>query len=141
MSKGKNTSGSDKAVLIYDGSCPVCSNTIEWIKEHEQEGSFEMLPCQAEERKKRYPAMDEATCMEAMQLVLPGGSVFPGEKALPEIFKRLRRYRAAAGLFTLPGANSVARIFYRWFAHQRYHIAKVLYPEKKDGRGRDKKAV
>ncbi len=123
-----NTSQSEKGVLIYDGSCPICRNTVAWIKEHEQKDAFEMLPCQSEDRKKRYPFMEEAVCMQAMQLVLPGGIVLAGEKALPEIFKRLKRYRAAAGLFQLPGSNMIARGFYRWFAKRRYHIAKVLFP-------------
>jgi predicted DCC family thiol-disulfide oxidoreductase YuxK len=119
---------SGKAVLIYDGNCPICSNTVAWIKEHEQRDVFEMLPCQSEDRNKRYPRMEESTCMQAMQLVLPGGNVLAAEKALPEIFKRLKRYRAAAGLFKLPGSNILARAFYRWFAGRRYRIAKILYP-------------
>ncbi|OGW38888.1 MAG: hypothetical protein A2010_17715 [Nitrospirae bacterium GWD2_57_9] len=123
-----NNSQSDKAVLIYDGSCPICSSTAAWIKEHEQKKAFEMLTCQSENRKKRYPLMEEAACMQAMQLVLPGEHVLAGEKALPEIFKRLKRYRAAAGLFKLPGSNIIAGAFYRWFARSRYRIAEILYP-------------
>ena len=127
-SRKKIKSESDKAVLIYDGSCPICSNTVAWIKEHEQKDAFEMLPCQSEDRKRRYPAMEETTCMHAMQLVLPNGVVLSGEKALPEIFTRLRRYRAAAGLFKLPGSNTIARAFYRWVADRRYRLGRVLFP-------------
>ncbi len=127
----KNKSRSNKAVLIYDGNCPVCRNTVAWIKEHGQEEAFEMLPCQSEDRKKRYPFMSEEACMQAMQLFLPDGNVLGGEKALPEIFMRLKRYRAAAGWFKLPGSNTIARVFYRWFARSRYRIANILYPHNK----------
>jgi predicted DCC family thiol-disulfide oxidoreductase YuxK len=128
MMNRHDNSRSDKAVLIYDGSCPICRNTVAWIKKHERKDAFEMLPCRSEDRKKRYPFIEEPVCMQAMQLVLPGGTVLAGEKAMPEIFKRLKRYRAAAGLFKLPGSNTVARAFYRWFADRRYIIAKIFYP-------------
>ena len=119
---------SGKAVLIYDGNCPICGNTVAWIEKHQRSDAFEMLPCQSEDRKNRFPLMEEAVCMQAMQLVLPGGAVLAGENAMPEIFRRLERYRAAAGLFKLPGSNAVARAFYRWFADRRYLIAKIVRP-------------
>jgi predicted DCC family thiol-disulfide oxidoreductase YuxK len=89
-----------------------------------------MLPCQSMDRKKRYPEMKESTCMQAMQLVLPDGTVLAGEEALPEIVRRLKRYSAAAPLFSLPGSKLVARLFYRWFAERRYRIANLLFPHK-----------
>ena len=63
-----------------------------------------------------------------MQLVLPDGTVLAGEKALPEILKRLKRYSSLSSFFKLPGAEGVSRSFYRWFADRRYHIADVLFP-------------
>ncbi len=119
-----------KAVLIYDGNCPVCSGTVAWIRDHEQKGVFEMLSCQSAEMSERFPSMEKAVCMQAMQLVLPEGTVLSGEKALPEIFKRLRRYRLVALLFKLPGMETISRAFYRWFADRRYHIAKLLFSAK-----------
>lgn len=71
--------------------------------------------------------------MRAMQLILPDGQVLGGEKALPEIVKRLKRFSPAAALFDLPGSETLARSFYRWFADNRYHIANVLFPDKKKG--------
>jgi predicted DCC family thiol-disulfide oxidoreductase YuxK len=119
-----------KAVLIYDGSCPVCKKTVTWIRENMRKDSFEMLPCQSEEVRQRFPSMKRAVCMQAMQLILPDGQVLAGEKALPEIIKRLRRYSPAAALFSLPGSEILSRSFYRWFADNRYHIAGILFPEK-----------
>ena len=119
-----------KVVLIYDGNCPICSGTVAWIRDHEQKDAFETLSCQSTEMSERFPSIEKAVCMQAMQLVLPGGTVLAGEKALPEIFKRLRRYRLAAPLFKLPGMETISRAFYRWFADRRYHIAKLLFPAK-----------
>jgi predicted DCC family thiol-disulfide oxidoreductase YuxK len=127
--KGKQKTG--KAVLIYDGNCPVCQRTIGWIRENERKDSFEMLSCQSEEVRQRFPFIEEAVCMQAMQLILPDGEVFSGEKALPEIIRRLKRYSAAAELFSLPGSDTLSRSFYRWFADNRYHIAGILFPDEK----------
>ena len=120
---------SGRAVLIYDGDFP--QKTVVWIRENIRKDSFEMVPCQSEEARKRYSVVEKAVCMQAMQLILPGGEVLSGEKALPEIVKRLKRYGPAAALFELPGSGLLSRSFYRWFADNRYHIANILFPDKK----------
>jgi predicted DCC family thiol-disulfide oxidoreductase YuxK len=111
------------ATLIFDGACPICAGTVKWIGESEFEGSFELLPCQAESLNERFPGIRRVECMRAMQLVLPDGRVLAGEKALPEIFARLKAYRVFAPLFKMPGAGVIARVAYRWFADRRYRIA------------------
>ena len=127
---------SGRAVLIYDGECPVCRKAVAWITENMRRGAFETIPCRSGEARKKFPFIEQAVCMKAMQLILPDGEVLSGEKALPEIVKRLKRYSPAAALFDLPGAEILARSFYRWFADNRYHIANLLFPDKKN-RDRD----
>ena len=117
---------SGKAVVIFDKSCPICSNTVKWIGKHEAPGSFEMIPCQLETTIARFPEIEQAACMNAMHLVLPDGTVMVGERALPEIVLRLRRYHFAAVLFKLPGASAISRLAYRWFADRRYWISGIL---------------
>ena len=118
-------------MLIYDGACPVCRKTVEWISENMLKDAFKMIPCGSEEARKMFSLVEQAVCMQAMQLILPDGEVFSGERALPEILKRLKRYSPAAAIFDLPGSGILARSFYRWFADNRYHIANVLFPDKK----------
>jgi predicted DCC family thiol-disulfide oxidoreductase YuxK len=65
-----------------------------------------------------------------MQLILPDGRVVPGEKALPELIIRLRRYHWIARLFRLPGSGILSHAFYRWFAGRRYRIARILFSHK-----------
>jgi len=121
------TGAMKKTTLIYDAGCPVCSKTVKWIEENEVKDSFEMLPCGSETLDAIFPDIERAACARAIHLVLPDGAVLSGEKALPEIFKRLRRYRLIAVLFRLPGATLVSRIFYRWFADRRYRIADFFH--------------
>ncbi len=85
-----------------------------------------MLPCQSNDLAKHFPHLQRSECMKAMHLVLPNGTIVAGERALPEILKRLRRYHFAALLFKLPGAGVVSRVIYRRFADRRYRIASAL---------------
>lgn len=102
---------------------------MEFVRENSRRGAFEFLPCQSDEARARFPLIKRARCMKAMQLVLPDGTVLSGEQALPEILKRLKRYRGLSRLFDLPGSGTLSRAFYSWFADRRYHIADVLFRE------------
>ena len=130
-----------KAVLIYDGECSVCLKAVEWVRDRSLPGAFEFLSCHSEELSKQFPSIEKAACLQAMHLVLPDGTVLVGERAMPEILRRLRNYRQAAVLFGLPGAGMVSRVFYRWFAKNRGHLSKpfpIFSPsEKRDSQERD----
>jgi predicted DCC family thiol-disulfide oxidoreductase YuxK len=116
------------AVLIYDGSCALCRGAVTWISARVVRGAIEFLPCQAAERRARFPSIAEAACLEAMHLVLPDGRVRAGADALPEILARLRRWRFLGLLFRLPGARLAAPLAYRRIAGHRYRISRVLGP-------------
>jgi predicted DCC family thiol-disulfide oxidoreductase YuxK len=115
-----------RVVLIYDGACGVCRGGVSWISRRAVRGYFEFLPCQAAERRARYPWMREETCLEAMQLILPDGRLLVGDAAIPEILRRLRRWRWVAGLFRLPGIEILAPRLYAWVARHRYQISCLI---------------
>ena len=115
-------------VLVYDADCPVCRAAADWVRRNAAvPDTFELLPCRSEESRSRFPSIAEAACLQAMHLVLPDGTILAGEKALPEIVRRTRRYRRAAVLFRFPGAGIVSRFLYRAFADRRHRIAKRLF--------------
>ena len=115
-------------MLIYDGDCPVCAKGADWVKSRSLPEMFEFLPCLSEERARRFPLIGEEECLRAMHLVLHDGTVLVGERAVPEILRRMRRHRWAAALFRLPGVGILSRAFYRWFATNRFHVSKALFP-------------
>jgi len=116
-------------VLIYDAECPACRAAADWVRRNAAHpGSFECLPCRSAETRSRFPAIDEAACLQAMHLVLPDGTILAGERALPEIVRRTRRYRRAAILFRLPGAGTLSRLLYAAFARRRHRISRLLPP-------------
>jgi predicted DCC family thiol-disulfide oxidoreductase YuxK len=116
-------------VLIYDADCPVCRAAADWVRRNALDpDTFEYLPCRSAETRSRFPAIAEAACLQAMHLILPGGTILAGEKALPEILRRTRRYRRAAALFRLPGAGILSRFLYRAFARRRHRISRLFPP-------------
>ncbi len=115
-----------QAVLIYDGTCGFCQGGVSWIARRAVRGEFEFLPCQAGERRARFPWMEERACLEAMQLVLPDGRVLAGDAAIPEIFGRLKGWRWLAPLFRAPGMSLLAPRVYGWVARHRYQISCML---------------
>ena len=117
-----------KTVLIYDGECPVCRNAVAWIRARAAPETFEYLSCHSGDLPRRFPHIEKSACLAAMHLVLKDGSVFAGEEAIQEIVLRLRRFRWAAVLFRLPGAQILSRVFYRWFAGRRHRVSRLLFP-------------
>lgn len=128
-----------KSTLIYDAACPVCVQTIAWVRGNAEKTSLEMLPCQSGDLGARFPAIEREACMQALHLVLPDGRKYIGEEALPLILEKMKRYRWMAILFKLPGALFVCRIFYKLVAGTRYHISDFLHltlPKKNNGKSR-----
>jgi predicted DCC family thiol-disulfide oxidoreductase YuxK len=113
------------AALIYDANCPVCRAAADWIRRNAAApAALDFLPCGSDATRKRFPTIDEDSCLRAMHLVLADGTILAGERAFPEILRRTRRYRRAAILFRFPGAGILSRIFYRAFASRRHRISR-----------------
>ena len=114
------------AVLIYDGLCPLCQQGVAWVSRRARRGEFEFLPCQAAERRARFPWIDERDCLTAMQLGLADGRVLAGAAAAPEILRRLNGWRWLAVLLSLPGVTLVAPLVYAWIARHRYQLSALM---------------
>ena len=116
-------------VLIYDADCPVCRAAADWVRRNAvAPGTFEYLPCRSAKTRSRFPAIAEAACLQAVHLVLQDGTILVGERALPELLRRTRRYRRSAVLFRFPGAGILSRLLYRAFADRRHRISRLFPP-------------
>lgn len=124
--KGAN-SLTGKSTLIYDAACPLCTHTVDWIKRTAEKNSFELLPCQSGDLGTRFPAIEREACMKALHLVIPDGRKYAGEKALPLILEKMKRYRWLGVLFKLPGVMLVCRFYYRGVAGIRYRLSDFLH--------------
>lgn len=106
-------------VLIYDGDCPLCRASIDWIRQRERAPGFETITCQSEERAERFPELPEEECMRAVQLIEVDGERYSGADALPKVLLRLRAWRWAAWAFRLPLISHAAPWCYAYVARNR----------------------
>lgn len=116
----------EPAVLIYDGDCSMCRASALWLMRRALAGGaqeLEILPCRSSARRARFPEISEAACLTAMQLVLPDGRVLAGADAVPEILRRIPRWRWLRRLFDVPGVRPLARRAYRWIAENRMQLS------------------
>jgi predicted DCC family thiol-disulfide oxidoreductase YuxK len=112
------------ATLVYDGECAMCRASALWIMRRAMDGGgLEILPCRSAPRRARFPQITDEQCMTAMQLVLPDGRVLAGADAMPELLRRMPRWRPLASLFALPGMRPVARRVYAWIARNRMRVS------------------
>ncbi len=117
---------SDAAVLIYDGSCPLCEGVARWVRRNAVPGAIETLPCQDPARAGRFPDLPERKCLEAIQLVMPDGTRHEAENALPPLLSRMRRWRWLAMVFRMPGASLAAPRVYKWVARHRHELSVLV---------------
>ena len=106
--------------LIYDGECGFCLGWVEWARRYDPQRRVEFLPCQSQERQKRFPKITEADCLRAMYVVLPKGQTFSGADAATHILHVLKGWAWLAFLLQIPGVLWLARPIYRWIARHRY---------------------
>jgi predicted DCC family thiol-disulfide oxidoreductase YuxK len=106
-------------VMIYDAECQFCQGWVNWIQERDTTQKIEFLPCQSEERKKRFPRIDETECLKAMVVGLPGGALLRGADGAPHLLEALPGWKWAASLFRIPGVLWIARPIYRFIAKNR----------------------
>ena len=127
---GRSPAGGSPAagpvVLVYDGDCSMCRASAFWLLRRAMAGGardLELLPCRSPARRARYPQISDEACLTAMQLVLPDGRVLAGADAVPDILRRIPRWRWLAHFFALPGIRPLARRVYAWIARNRMRLS------------------
>lgn len=111
--------------VLYDEDCGVCVRTAAWISRHDRQGRMACLPALGEERRRRFPGLDETALLEALHVVDGEGRVFKGHEGFREILKRLPGYAPLAGLWRIPGVPWVADKVYRQVAARRPRECRV----------------
>jgi|SRR5205807_5033975 len=107
------------ATLIYDGECGLCRSIATRLTRWDREHRITLVPFQQTGVVERF-GIGLPALAGAMHLVLPGGRVFAGADAVPEILRLLpgpKRWLRLA--FAMPGVSPAARRAYRWIAERR----------------------
>ena len=116
----------NKAILIYDGSCPLCRGARNWLVKRAKDNALTTVACQSAEDRCALDAESAERCHRAMCLLLPDGSMHSGVEALPHLMRRLKRWRWLGRMIAFPGVNLAARGVYAVVSRNRYLISRLL---------------
>jgi predicted DCC family thiol-disulfide oxidoreductase YuxK len=108
----------ERPTLIYDGECGFCRASVDRVLRWDREHRLDVVPFQDQARVAGF-GIPLPALAAAMHLVIPGGGVFAGADAVPELLQLLPGKRWLAPLFRVPGALPLARRVYRRIAERR----------------------
>jgi len=108
--------------MLFDGDCGFCRR---WVRRwHCVTGEcVRYLSCQ--EAVSQYPQVTAQQCVEAVQLVLPEGTVFSGAHAVLKALELSGRYRSLLRMYEkLPLCAALAEWLYQLVARNRMLFSK-----------------
>lgn len=108
-------------LLAYDGTCELCGRMMAWLQRRDCRGLLVFFPLQNSELVKMAPELAGRPLeREIHGLDLGTRQVWSGAALLPEIGRRLPRWRWIAPLFRLPGVASLSQKIYLRLAERRF---------------------
>ena len=108
--------------VVYDGMCKVCTRLANVLHKWDRDKILEIVPSQAPGVMARYPWIPPHAFTEALQMVALDGTTWSGAAAIEHLLDVLPKGRLVAWLFKIPFVRSIADMFYRWFARNRYRL-------------------
>jgi len=113
-----------KAVVLYDGQCPLCRQSVRWLRRLDWLDQFHFQDCRdtAHLPPSEVP-LDPQRLLEQMHLVTPGRKrAFVGYRAFRWMAWRMPLTFWFAPLLYLPGVPWLGNRAYLWVAKNRYHL-------------------
>lgn len=118
------------ATMLYDGDCGFCMRFIKrWQKSTGDKIRYEPY----QEALPKFPQVTEKACQDAVQLILPDGSVLSGAHAVFAALGLAGRLKVLHWLYEyLPLFGRISELIYQWIAHHRLSLSRffVASPKK-----------
>lgn len=118
-----------RPTLIYDGDCGLCRAAVERLRRWDREQVIRFVPFQDEAQVAPF-GIELPALAGAMHLVIPppppGGRIYAGADAAPELLRLLPGKRWLAPLFRVPGVLPLARRLYAWIAARRHCLVRGM---------------
>jgi len=115
----------DNPLLIYDGDCPICCQTVgRWQNRLKSKVDFAPFQGVAD----RFPGIPLARFKRSIQLVVPSGEIYEGAEAVFRVIEAGSGRRLWTGLYSrMPGFASAAEILYRLVSKNRAFFSYFFY--------------
>jgi predicted DCC family thiol-disulfide oxidoreductase YuxK len=110
-----------RAVLLYDGQCGFCVESVKRLRVLDLFGWVDPLDFHRQpELATLHPALTPQRCRSEMVLLEPNGRLSGGFAAFRRLTRHLPLLCALAPLVRVPGASWIGTRLYRWIAAHRY---------------------
>lgn len=115
-------------ILVYDGDCALCRDTVAWVKARDRAGLIQAVPFQ-ESGALEALGLSRAEAERAAWLMDLDGRCHEGAAAINRVFAELGPFwRAVASAYSLPLVRWGEDRLYRWIATHRARIPRRLWP-------------
>lgn len=117
-----------KPVVLYDGSCSLCTTTTDQLREMDKDGVIDWLDLHNETNRKRFPNLDWNRVEEEIHLIHTTGRVRTGSKAVADIAEMIGGDigRQAAEMMRQPGIRDAADMIYKLVSQNRGTISAAM---------------
>ena len=116
-----------QTVILYDGLCALCNQSVRVIKRLDWQHAFEYIDVQDWTNvHARYPQIEREAALGAMHIVRPDGRVYAGYPGVRQIIRHLPLLFWMYPLLFLPGLTWLGPKVYGWIASHRYQLNRYL---------------
>ena len=106
--------------LLYDEGCSLCVRFQEEVNRRDRRAKIKMVGFEDPRIGQIVPGMSREELSKSFHLVLPGGKVLSGHRAMPELLRIIPGWGAAGWLLKrLPFSERISERIYAWIAARR----------------------
>jgi predicted DCC family thiol-disulfide oxidoreductase YuxK len=108
--------------VVFDGDCRVCTRLANALRKWDRTHQLEVVSSQQPGVMARFPWIPPRAYADALQLIAADGTTWQGAASVEQLLNVLPRGRWIAWIFKIPYVRTLADVFYRWFARNRYRL-------------------
>lgn len=118
--KSARANDAGRAVLLYDGACPMCRRSSERLLRWTKPGAVERVDFNDAGALDPFPSITMDDCMQAMHFVTPDGRVYRAFEAAVRALMTRPWLRPIVVLYYAPGIRHLCELVYRHIAKRRH---------------------
>ena len=117
-------SAPDQAIVLYDGDCPLCRKTTEFLKRLDWFGRLRFHNCRDTAAIPAHTAhLDPARMIQEMHVLTPDrANAYSGFRAVRWIAGRVPALWPLYPLLFIPGTARLGQRLYLWVARNRFRL-------------------
>jgi predicted DCC family thiol-disulfide oxidoreductase YuxK len=112
-------------LLLWDGKCGFCRRSVDWVRRHDPEGRFDIVPFQDAPAPPMTPALREAN-RKAVHVITADGRILRAGRATLFVLGQTG-YPLLAKLLSLPPLVWFVELGYLLVSRNRNLLSRILF--------------